>query len=67
MSDRELKLTALTPEQLAMVLTRSGKRKITAQDVEDIARAGGIFSEQERISLVEFTAFLAKEVAGGAD
>lgn len=33
----------------------------------DIAEIGGLLSEENTINLVEFTAFLAKEVAGGSD
>jgi hypothetical protein len=67
MSDKQLKLTALGASELARLLTASGSRNVSEQDVLDIAEIGGLLSEENTINLVEFTAFLAKEVAGGSD
>ncbi len=67
MSDKQLKLTALEPGKLAELLTRSGIRKVSEQDVLEIAEIGEFLSEDNTINLVEFTAFLVREVAGGSD
>ena len=67
MSNKPIKITELEPKELANLLTKSGSRIVTEQDVLDIAAIGEILSEDGTVSLVEFTAFLAKEVAGGSD
>lgn len=65
--DKPIKITALTPEELALLLSRASRRSISGQDVLAIARTAGIVSAAGTINLIEYTAFLAKEAAGGAD
>ena len=65
--DKPIKITALTPEDLALLLSRASRRSISGQDVLAIARTAGIVSAAGTINLIEYTAFLAKEAAGGAD
>lgn len=63
---KSLKLTALTPEELARILSQAGRKPVSGEDVLAIATLAGIV-QNGTINLIEFTAYLAKEVAGGAD
>ncbi len=63
--DKPIKITALTPEELALLLSRASRRTISGQDVVDIATTAGIVSAAGTVNLIEFTAFLAKEIAVG--
>ncbi|MDH4201397.1 MAG: hypothetical protein OEV87_00695 [Phycisphaerae bacterium] len=64
---KSLKITALSPEELANVLSQAGRKAISAADVRIIAETAGILAPDETINLIDYTAFLAQEVAGGAD
>jgi molybdenum cofactor biosynthesis enzyme len=59
--DKPIKITALTPEELALLLSRASRRNISGQDVLSIAETAGIVSAAGTINLIAFTAFLAKE------
>ena len=59
--DKPIKITALTPEELALLLSRASRRTISGQDVLAIAETAGIVSATGTINLIAFTAFLAKE------
>lgn len=63
--DKPLKITALTPEELALILCRASRRTISGQDVLAIAETAGIVSAAGTINLIEYTAFLAREVSVG--
>ena len=63
--DKPIKITALTPEELALLLSRASRRPISGQDVLAIARTAGIVSDAGTINLIEYTAFLAGEVSVG--
>jgi hypothetical protein len=65
--DKPIKITALTPEELALLLSRASRKSISGQEVRTIAETAGIVSATGTINLIEYTAYLAKEVAGGAD
>jgi hypothetical protein len=65
--EKPIKITALTAEELALLLSRASRRNISGQDVLAIAETAGIVSAAGTINLIEYTAFLAQEVAGGAD
>ena len=67
MNQKQVKITALTVEELAQLLSQAGRRAISGQDVLAIAVAAGIVRQGSMINLIEYTAFLAREVAGGAD
>ena len=60
-----IKITALTAEELALLLSRASRQPISGQDVLEIARTAGIVSASGTINLIAFTAFLAKESAVG--
>ena len=63
--DKPIKITALTAEELALLLSRASRKNISGQDVLAIAKTAGIVSAAGTINLIEFTAFLAKEVSVG--
>ena len=63
--DKPIKITALTPEELALLLSRASRKNISGQDVLAIAKTAGIVSAAGTINLIEFTAYLAKEVSIG--
>lgn len=67
MADNTLKITALTAEQLAKVLSEASRRKVSAQQVLAIAQNAGLIRSDGTISLVEYTAYLAREVVRGSD
>jgi len=67
MADNTLKITALTPEQLAKVLSEASRRKVSDQQVLAIAQNAGLVRSDGTISLVEYTAWLAREVVRGSD
>ncbi len=59
--DKPIKITSLTPEELALLLTRASRKQVSGQDVLAIAETAGIVSSAGTINLIEFTAYLAKE------
>lgn len=63
--EKPIKITALTPEELALLLSRASRKAISGQDVLAIARTAGIVSAAGTINLIEYTAFLAREVSVG--
>ncbi|HOM62106.1 MAG TPA: hypothetical protein PLP49_11815 [Anaerohalosphaeraceae bacterium] len=67
MNQKPVKITALTVEELAKLLSQAGRKSISGQEVLAIAEAAGIVRSGRTINLIEYTAFLAREVAGGAD
>lgn len=60
--EKPVKITALNPEELALILSRAGRKTISGQDVLAIARKAGILSASGTINLIEYAAYLAKEV-----
>lgn len=63
--DKRIKITSLTPDELALLLSRASRRNISGQEVRTIAETAGIVSAAGTINLIEFTAFLAREVSVG--
>ena len=63
--EKPVKITALTAEELATVLSRASRKNISGQDVLAIAEMAGIVHADGTINLIEYTAFLVQEVAGG--
>ena len=64
---KSLKITALTPQELARLLAQAGRKSIAAADVRAIAEEAGILSAKGTINLVDYTAYLAREVSRGSD
>ena len=63
--EKPIKITALTAEELAHLLSRASRKSISGQDVLAIAETAGIVSANGTINLIEYTAFLAKRSADG--
>jgi len=63
-----LKITALSIADAAKVLASAYGRKVTEDQVRQVAEADGLIRPDGTISLLEYTAFLAGEVTNaGAD
>ena len=67
MTEESLKITALTPAQAAKILAAAGKRRITEEQVRQVAEAGRLLRADGTFSLIDFIAFLTQEVARGRD
>ena len=67
-SDGAPKITALTPEQAAKVLTSASRQRVDAERVRRVAQEAQIIRADGTFSLIEYTAYLAGEVTrGGTD
>ncbi|HOM77232.1 MAG TPA: hypothetical protein PLE88_12015 [Anaerohalosphaeraceae bacterium] len=64
---KTIKITALTADELATLLSQASRKAISGQEVLAIAEMAGIVAPDGTINLIDYTAFLAQEVAGGAD
>jgi len=64
---KPLEITAIRPADLAAVLSSAYRRKITEEQVLEVARAGYLLAGDGTINLIEYTAFLAGEVGGGGN
>lgn len=64
---KPIKITALTPTELAKLLAQASRRAVAADDVRMIAETAGIMAPDGTINLVDYTAFLALEVTHGTD
>ena len=64
---RPLKITALSVAEVAKVLSSASGRQITEEQVREIAEHGNLVKADGKISLLEYTAFLVREMAHGAD
>ena len=62
MSKDKLDISAISPGDLATLLSQSLRRPVTEQQIRDIADAGKLLSEHDSINLIEYTAYLAGEV-----
>jgi len=60
-SKDRLDITAMKPADLAAILSSAYRRKITEEQVLEVAKAGKMLSADGTISLIQYTAFLAKE------
>ncbi len=64
MSKDKLDIAAMSPGDLATLLSQSLRRPISGDQIREIAAAGKLLNENG-INLIEFTAFLANEVNFG--
>ncbi len=64
---KSIKITALSPQELAKLLAQAGRKAISPNDVRAIAETAGILAADGTVNLLKYTAFLAQETAGGAD
>ena len=58
----QIGITSLTPDRLAMLLSSACRRRITAEQVLEIALRGNLVSASGSISLISFSAYLASGV-----
>ena len=67
MTEESLKITALTPIQAAKILGAAHKRRISEEQVRQVAETGQLLRADGTFSLIDYVAFLAGEVTGGRD
>ena len=65
MSPDPIKITALTIAQLAQLLSSSAGKRLTEDEVRQVANDAQIIHPDGTISLIEYTAYLAREVING--
>ncbi len=58
--DVSLRITSLSPESLAKLLSTAYRRKIPLELVTEIAKKGKLLSDAGTVNLFEFTAWLLK-------
>jgi len=66
-SKKPLEITAMKPSDLAAVLSSAYRRKITEEQVREVAEAGNLLAGDGTINLIQYTAFLAGEVGVGSN
>lgn len=65
--DRQtLRITALPVADLARVLAAAYGRRVSEQQVRDVVEAGGLQRPDGTVNLLEYVAFLAREVSNAA-
>ncbi len=64
---KSLRITALPVADLARVLAAAYGRRISEQQVRDVAERGGLVRPDGTVSLLEYTAYLVEELAHGSD
>ena len=67
MTAESLKITALTVTQAAKVLASAYGRRVTEEQVRQVAEEAQILRADGTFSLIEYVAFLAGQMAGGND
>ncbi len=66
MGKEKLDISAISPRDLATLLSQAVRRPITEEQVREIAGAGKLLSEHDTINLIEYTAYMATEVNFGS-
>ncbi len=61
------KMTALTPAQAARILSAAYRRRITEEQVREVAENSRLLRADGTFSLIEYVAYLAGEVARARD
>ena len=64
---KPLEITAMKPSDLATVLSSAFRRKVTEEQVIEIAEAGNLLAVDGTINLIHYTAYLAGEVSLGGN
>jgi len=62
-----LRITALAPADAARVLSAASGRRITEAQIREGAERGGFLRADGVLSLLDYTAYLVEEMAGGSD
>ena len=65
MTDESLKITALTPAQAAKILAAAHRRRVTPEQVRQVAEEAQIIRADGTFSLIEYVAYLAGDVTSG--
>lgn len=65
MAKESLKMTALTPGQVARILSGAHGRRVTEDQVRQVAREADLLRADGTLSLIEYTAWLAGEASHG--
>ena len=66
-SDGGLRLTALTVDQIAKILSSAGGRRITEEMIAADIEAGAPTNPDGTVNLIWYTAWIVKELASNAD
>ena len=64
-SGDNLKITTVTPLQAAKIFSAVYNRRITEDQVRTIAQAGELLRADGTMNMLEYVAFLAREVTSG--
>jgi len=64
-SHENLRITAITPAQAAKILSAVYRRRITQQQIHQIAETGGLLRSDGTMNMLEYVAFLAQEQCNG--
>ena len=67
MSDKLLDTNRLTAEQAAKIFSAVFNRKFSAKQISDLANKGGLMSTDGTFSLIEYTAYISKEISNGSN
>ena len=62
-----LRITALAPADAARVLSAASGRRITEAQVREVAERGQLLRADGTLGLLDYTAYLVEEMAGGSD
>ena len=60
-----LKITAISVADAARALASAYGRRVTEDEVRQIAEAGGLIRADDTINLLEYVAYLVREMAHG--
>jgi len=63
MSEDSLKITAITPENAAKILSAAYSRRVTEKQVRQVAEDGGLLRADGTFSLLEYLAFLVEKAS----
>ena len=64
---KPLKITAIPVADAAKVLASAYGRRVTEEQVREVAETGGLVARDGTINLLEYTAYLVREMARGSD
>jgi hypothetical protein len=62
---QKLQITAISVADAAKVLASAYGRRVTGEQVRAVAEAGGLIRADDTINLLEYVAYLVREVAHG--
>jgi hypothetical protein len=60
----KIDINRLTPDMLALVLSHAGQRRITPEQIKNVAEMGNLLSPEGTMNLIQYTAFLAQKTEG---